>query len=155
MPYNTIPTVVTGELVTATYLNGLKNNLDFLRTGNVVQVNASSSEFTTTSTSFVDIPGLSASITTSGGPITVFALLQMSSGGAAALLGVNLNGVDSNFFTTNGGASQHSGGAIYLFRYPTVAAGVNTIKLRLASGSSASAATAYGGATRRLILWEM
>ena len=84
----------------------------------------------TTSTSFVDIPGLSASLTTTGGDLLAFACVNISlPGTASAFLALNLDGVDVSL------ASVQSTGVqaletMMVYRWVAPAAGTHTIKGR-------------------------
>lgn len=68
MPWTTIPAMTTGYLYTAADYNALlKGNLEQLKTRPVARTESHSGTImTTSSTSWVDVTGMSASVTTSG-----------------------------------------------------------------------------------------
>lgn len=84
----------------------------------------------TTSTSFVDIPSFSASLTTTGGDLLAFACVNLAaSGSTSAFLALNLDGTDTAL------ASVQCTGvfvmeAVMVYRWAAPSAGAHTIKGR-------------------------
>ena len=140
MGWTTPKTWATNELVTAAMLNThLRDNLNFLFTPNFNEV--AINNFSTTSTSYVDITGASVNITTTGGNLFVSVVGELNANGRLA---VNIDGVDTEI---------NSRPAITgILRRFTVGAGAHTVKLRLkTTGASASFS---GDAVQRLIVAE-
>jgi hypothetical protein len=135
MAWTTPKTWNTGDLVTATDLNThLRDNLDALKgppTGSYVLNQGS--DYTTTSTSFVDLDAtnLSLTITTTGGDVlVVFAGTGLTAGGNAVYLDITLDG--TRVGGNDGIVDIYNGyfpiPLVYLLR--SVSAGSHTIKLQ-------------------------
>lgn len=104
--------------------------------GAVTQVVTSPSlteTFSTTSISYVDVTGVSLSITTSAGTTLAIKVnvprMSSSASSTRAHLGVNVDGTDYNV-----GAANNSGSSCYAELYFQLAAGTHTIKLRARDG---------------------
>ena len=81
--WTTPRTWAVGELVTAALMNAhVRDNMDWLKTP--ISASATwSSNFTTTSTTPVDITGATVTLTTNGGGVDVIVLFDAGAGGAA------------------------------------------------------------------------
>ena len=154
MPWTTPKTWATGELVTAADLNThLRDNLNFLLSPNFQEAVGSGTDFSTTSTTYADITGMSVTITTAGGNLLVSAFGRFTgSAGANAFLAINLDGTDYEVNT----AATVSGSGLYVcaLRRFVVSAGAHTVKLRLRTESGSYAASFVGGTSRRLLVVE-
>lgn len=75
MPFSALTNLATGDLVTETEYDKIKNNFDYILLPNGEQIlHSEAGTYTTTSTSFVDIDAtdLSIDITTYGGRILIY-----------------------------------------------------------------------------------
>lgn len=148
-------TWVTTETVTAAMMNSdVRDNANALKTPahGVCSIDEAS-DFTTTSTSFVDVDGagsqLSMTITTGGGDVLVLFSggIQVAAGGVAIYLTVGVDGVDTpgddGITSTFGGSSPQNLSFAYIIE--GLAAGAHTFVLRWKTGGVATA-TLYAGA---------
>ena len=157
MAWTTPKTWTTGDLVTATDLNThVRDNMNVLfAPTNYQEAVGSGTDFTTTSMSFVDITGMSANITTTGGNLLVVGIgrLYTNDSTREATLAINVDGTDYEV----GGSSQFdssSGVSVVAFRRFVVSAGAHVVKFRMKTLSGVSAASFAGGTRRRLIAVE-
>ena len=152
MAWTTPTTQTTGTLITASEWNTqITNNLEALKNPPSDQyVGNEGADWTTTSTSFVDVDGtdLSLSITTTGGDVLIGFHGNVASG-ANTFFDVTIDGTavagDDGIVALQGAGSTAPGRPIGFTRLVTgVSAAAHTIKLRwkVASGTS----TLYGGA---------
>lgn len=127
----------TGELVTSSVMNThVRDNLDFLKTpatSGRIQIAAN---FTTTSTSYTDVTGITSTFTTSGGGVDVFLRITVSHSassstsfqlvvdGTPILLGRHNNG---GTFVSVYSAFEH---------LAALSAGSHTIKLQCKAGGA-------------------
>lgn len=98
MAWNTPITWATNQLVTATDLNGqVRDNLNYLFNRPYAQYKRTSGNYTTTSTSFVDVDAtnLNLSLTTKSGVVLFFfqGVSQTDTNGAWAIFDVLVDGV--------------------------------------------------------------
>lgn len=133
-------TWTAGELVTAAIMNTyIRDNLDWLKkpteSGNITF----SSDFTTTSASFVDVTGQTTTLTTNGGGLDVFIryTVQSSSSSTSAQFQLVVDG------STNIILSSFSSGITLRNNYttyhhiPALSAGSHTVKVQaLISGGA-------------------
>jgi hypothetical protein len=131
-------TWTTGELVTAAILNShVRDNLEFLKSPPTTVFNADqASDYTTTSTSFVNVNAtdLALTITTSGGDVLLgFSGSALISTGSMFLDvdmdGARLGGDDGLVVVTSGGASNRMN-ITFLRLVRNVIAGAHTFKLQ-------------------------
>lgn len=152
MAWTTPVTQTTGTLITAAEWNAqVANNLEAVKNPPTDSyVGNEGADWTTTSTSFVDVDGtdLSLSITTTGGDVYVGFHGNLASG-ANTYLDVTMDGTaiggDDGIVAIQGAGSTAPGRPIGFVRLVTgVSAGAHTFNLRwkVASGTS----TLYGGA---------
>lgn len=143
-------TWATGDLATAAMLNQhLRDNLDWLKTPTAGTITWPTANFTTSSTSFVDITGLTTTITSNGGGFDVkfTASCTNSNLGAATYFDIMVDGVSISG-VANGlqGWSQEVAGAAvaisFTWHIAAYSAGSHTIKMR--ARVSAGTLTIYG-----------
>lgn len=93
MAYEELDEIVLAELVTIDWLNQIVENFRALKNPNVV-VGGSTSGYTTSSTSFVDVDAtdgkFSLTITTTGGDVEITALLTMNTANSAPNVGLDV-----------------------------------------------------------------
>lgn len=86
MSWNTLADLTTGQIVTETHMDEIRENIEYLHSPNkdLVEHNEGS-DYTTTSTSFVDVDAtdLSQTLTTTGGNVLVLCQVVVLSGTAA------------------------------------------------------------------------
>jgi hypothetical protein len=146
--WHTPATWTVGQLVTATNLNEqLRDNLEFLKTPPTSLYNLNQgSDYTTTSTSFVDVDAtnLSLTINTAGGDVLIV-FLGFGAGSARLYFDIAIDGVrmagDDGFFS----AVQNSNGPLTLVALKQgLSAGSHTFKLQWKVNSGTG--TLYAGA---------
>jgi len=150
MPWNTLANLATGQLVTETHMDNIREDIEFLAGLGVKGSASDNVDRTTTSTSFVDMTNMSVTITTYGNPVILVYTGTVSNPTAGG--GVNLDfTVDG---TRQGGASglaQALGSLAYIntLIYPilTLAAGSHTFKLQWKTTNASYAAAAYGSSS--------
>lgn len=145
MPWNALANLATGQLVTETHMDQIRENIDWL-VGLGVKGSASDNvDRSTTSTTFVDMTNLSVTVTTYGNPILFIACLPLDH---------NTNTVVSRLDMLMDGASQLSpvhmdiSGHVRPFmaiKMLTPSAGSHTFKLqwKTASGTLAMKGATY------------
>lgn len=159
MAWTTPKTWNTGDLVTAADLNThVRDNMNVLfAPSNFQEVVGTSTDFNTTSTSYVDITGMSLSITTVGGNLLVVVTGRLSTTNYPyeSSLAVNIDGTD---YDVCGGnlmdASTTFGVYVCAVRRLAVTSGAHTVKLRLKIAGGGATATFGGGVRRRLTVVE-
>jgi hypothetical protein len=138
-----------GELVTAALLNQhLRDNLEYLKTPpTALYVVNQSSDYTTTSTSFVNVDNtnLALTINTSGGDVLIGFFGYISNGGGTIYLDVELDGVriagDDGLLRGAAAATQHYA---FVLLKSGVSVGTHTFKLQWKVNSGT--ATLFAGA---------
>jgi hypothetical protein len=150
----TLPrTWATGEIVTAAMLNQyLRDELDYLKARPVARVSdLDGTVSNTTSTTFVDITGATASITTSGSSrlkIEASGVWNMTAGAYNGFITVDIDGVNIGD-ATNGiikGYATHIGAnaGVWALTFTTTAAvsdAAHTVKLRYRTDNGAATLT--------------
>lgn len=142
-------TWVVGELVTAALLNThLRDNLDWLKTPLESGVVTFSGDFTTTSTTYTDLTGITTTITTKGGGLDLFfSCVMFSSTPAQSRFQVLIDGVASGVLGQHFNSSTTVPSQFSVFHHIVAqSAGSHTIKLQVLTtagtltikGSSAS-----------------
>lgn len=142
-----------GDLTTASMMNQhIRDNFDFLKTPPANTPATFSTLFTTTSTTFTDLPGMTATLTSFGGGFDVFLTLKYStSGGNIGAVEILCDGV-----AESGGLSQGIAilpiigagviGNFHLAWHITAkAAGTHTIKVQVLQ-ATAGTLSIYGTA---------
>ena len=154
MTWTTPRTWVTGEVLTATDLNThLRDNLDALKAPPTAHNELDeSSNYTTTSVTFVDIDAtnLSLTIETTGGDVLVgfVGSVMHSTSGAVVLLDLDVDGSrladDDGFLGVRPTNSSTSGNVSFVYLVTGLSAGSHTFKLqwRVTGGT----ATMHNGA---------
>ncbi len=158
MAWTTPKTWTTGELVTAADLNThVRDNLTAVfAPSNFQEAVGSSTDFTTTSTSYVDITGMSVSITTVGGNLLVVVMghLYTTNISYDAPLAINIDGTDydaaGSYVLNTTSYAVH----VCAFRRFVVSAGAHTVKLRLRTSGGGTTTGFVGGVRRRLTVVE-
>lgn len=143
-------TWATGELTTAAQFNQhIRDNLDWLKTPTAGTVTWPTANFTTTSTSFVDVTGLTTTITGNGGGFDVYftALCTNSSLGATTYFDILVDSVSVSALTNGvqGWSQEVAGAAVpfgFVYHLAAYSAGSHTIKLQ--ARVSAGTLTVYG-----------
>lgn len=152
MAYTAPRTWVTGELVTASMMNThVRDNFDALKTP-PAGVATWSTNFTTTSTSFVDLTSATHTITSTGGGFLVILLASIanSSLGASNNIDIVVDGVSESGLTSGVQAwgQEVANAAVpicVVFKVPAKSAGSHTIKAQVRV--SAGTMTVYGTAS--------
>ena len=140
MAWATMTNLSTGDLVTETHMDNIRGNIEYLLDPNKDQaIRDNTTNYTTTSTSFVDVDAtnLSFTITTNGGPVEVwFSVPYMANGGGRPSFDVDVNGtrIGASFShgLATGGASPTTGDVhtVSWKGYHEIAAGNHTFKLQ-------------------------
>lgn len=147
--WTTPATYSTGQLVTANDLNLIRDNLEFLKTPPFASYLLNDSDYTTTSSSFVNVDNvkLSLTVTTYGGPVLIgfYASVYNATAGARIAFDVEIDGVrvagdDGLVITT---VSSTVSSASFLVWKTGLSAASHTFKLQWKS--SAGTATLYAG----------
>lgn len=127
-------TWTSGELVTASIMNTyVRDNLDWLKTPLESGKITFSADFTTTSTTYVDITGITTTLTTRGGGLDVF--FRCSWNGTTGVIQVLVDGVSEAILGSTTGANPI--GMTFHHHIAALSAGSHTIKLqaKVASGT--------------------
>lgn len=122
-------TWTAGELVTASIMNTyVRDNLDWLKTPLESGGITFAADFTTTSTTYVDVTGVTTTITTKGGGLDVFfrCTWNATSGGVMQLL---VDGASTAVLGTGGTGGQPVIGTMY-HHIAALSAGSHTIKVQ-------------------------
>lgn len=136
----------TGTLVSASELNEIGEDLLDLLRGRVSTVNGGGTEFTTVSTSYVDITGMSVSHTVAQSSANLLILAagdMLITGAYVATLAVNVGGTDYDMGAA-ASVSAYTQLQTYFTRVTGLSAGTYTVKLRLKTSNASG--TAYFGA---------
>lgn len=151
MAWTTPKTWATGEVLTSTDMNVfVRDNLKYLKPSFGEAV-GSGTDFSTTSTTYTDILGMSVSITTGEANLLVVAFGEFTGGGYPAYLAINIDGTDHE--VGENASWSHVSQYVCAFRIFPIAMGSHVVKLRCRTDASGTASF-VGGTRRRLIVAE-
>lgn len=146
MPYTSMTNLAAGDLVTETHMDNIRTNIEYLLNPSVdVALRDNSADYTTTSTSFVDVDAtnVKATITTYGGPVLVVVTCNVAHTAVAGVVrldvdmdGTRLGDTDGllNFVGANG--AGYFAPCTIAFIVETVTAGSHTFKLQWKTGGA-------------------
>jgi hypothetical protein len=144
--YTALPDLTTGDLVTEAWIDGARNNADYLLNPN----HAASPQFgflTTTATTFTTVAGSSGVITAHGGPLlATFNVMGASGAGGQAQFDLTVDGAS---VSTNSGvystlAGQASQGVALPFLVTGLASGAHTLAMMYRAGTPGGTAALTG-----------
>lgn len=120
-------TWTSGELVTASIMNThVRDNIDWLKTPLESGSITFAADFTTTSATYVDVTGVTTTITTKGGGLDVF--FRCSLNGTAGTLQLLVDGVSEEILGATTGANPI--GVTLYHHIAALSAGSHTIKVQ-------------------------
>lgn len=147
--WTTPRTYTTGEILTASIFNQyVRDEFDWLKTptesGNITWATA----FTTTSTSYVDVTGVTTTLTTNGGGLDVWLRFGATSSGASQQVTWKLlvDGVDQTLLGSWSPDTTTHKPFQFFYHIPALAAGSHTIKVQVKWNGGANTLTMVGTA---------
>lgn len=133
-------TWISGEIVTAALLNShLRDNLDWLKTPTESGRIQFAADFTSTSATYVDVTGVTTTLTTNGGGLDVIWRAQISNSGPASVtFQLVIDGVSSELLGSCFTGSATSNVWTIATHVAALSAGSHTIKIqtKVASGTT-------------------